>query len=1478
MEDETQQKLLTSYAMNTAVSRFRAKEIATNELESRTCQSLAKGCGKATGVGHEIFTIFINNNTGLDTLGGFGDVNGFAQIESSLKTNYFSSYSSGTQNIYGVISTAILLGGYASNLPVSELETFFSGAFNVLSGYYAGPAGPYFTQAQLSSFQSTYNLSGTLEEIFNNSPKTFKTNKIYFQYYDLDASFAANPDLHKFKDSAIQHYSISGDLNYDGAYWDDTPDCNEIEVPVFGADDVETVSKYYYVGPESFPCIDRHSETRPVTGVEFYRKFVDGPYSTGEWTQSIYDVEYLGREKTGIPLQTTQYESNRKIPTQYYGQYISSMIQDVQSVTVEAPYGEYFEPHLREKSDSPKDGQITWYHVGNATGARTGRVVSHYHRDPTNGQVMIENYKDNPGASTGIKFIPLKLKESEWSDELGGTFSNPLLASGRIYQMALNMHSGHSIDLHSNRLRRSSGIAGPPQRDDLSDFPYITLVEDFQSKTNDTYPSVMLGYGLSNSERYLNKAGWQHQIFMSSTTGSGAFPTKFQNKTFYDPDELVQPNVEFEYSITTLEGQLVRAHVLGFGNNIDGGKAEKTYEIKNGFYTHSGRLHSGVVGISDTGHKGSFSNLVLVSGYSGHPKYRTATGFGPVSGGGPSGYGSIYSDGCVIGSREYYDEFIIGWKHSDHGRVDVTRMYAYYTGTTGVEEYIYSGFDSGRTADDVTQFPHLDRAYLAENIIDITGAIGSGWRPIKKRQRRENFFPRYFRGPFATARKKFLYKHAQDAYTGSSEFGTIGANLTTVANRGDWDFYNSTGQVIPIQEYNSGGFIEKAGFPHFIVFDLEVKEYATKEFYEKTEWNAFGNPVAADYSIEGIDPALNNITWATKDTFSETDSVDRQFAGPSTVINYGGGYQDIFMGYTGVNPLIYNSPPNFVQGFVNDCVGWLSGSNNTVEAGGGQSWPDLLRPDSGAYIVRWKDTLNGSSVGDWKKKNPDGNYTLYRSHKRRLTGIYTPPGYRLSDNKFHKEFANRIWGTGIQLLGESPTYKYGYPGSDPLYYKRVSSITGVGDTQTTEIDHGGFHPNGLHGDSWMTFSPSGVIISGGEAYYAGGGRNNEYGYGHVFPSWGNNPLVRRPHLDYGIILLDMMSTGFGFHFRALDLYPNTGRQCLVDYQDETGFFKSGNYTGYGIGGALNIFDFPGRKYTFFGNMQTGELYSVPRHADGSPWPSWEGSGSGSNTIWPDVKEIQKDHTGEWRRWRSRSKIELQFTNVTFSGHGQLPYDEEHIYVPSGSCRIEGKMAYEHMGEAPVFSEGMYMEDTTKNDPIKTRGNYSNYLSDVLKEHSVSVSVPLNVAVQPAPSRQMTLANPNDDRIAYPADFTFLNTIEKDYNKYLVFAKSDYATLNAGVLPSYEGRPIADDQVYPRADMLFSANKGQQFPNNTENPYVIKQYTVTDQRQYYEGELTDAVFDPRFMTQSITQDIYEESNNGQFIPANVTLREGTKGLY
>lgn len=241
-------------------------------------------------------------------------------------------------------------------------------------------------------------------------------------------------------------------------------------------------------------------------------------------------------------------------------------------------------------------------------------------------------------------------------------------------------------------------------------------------------------------------------------------------------------------------------------------------------------------------------------------------------------------------------------------------------------------------------------------------------------------------------------------------------------------------------------------------------------------------------------------------------------------------------------------------------------------------------------------------------------------------------------------------------------------------------------------------------------------------------------------------------------------------------------------------------------------------------------------------------------------------------------MDVTYENVRWSGFGQLPYDVEYLYQPSGQCNIVGKHTYGKLREAPIFSEGMFLTDISANDPIRTYGSYPQYLSETLKDHKFSVTVPANSSLESCPSRQLELKDASARNIYGDSDFRKINTQERDFNKYIVIAISDYTRLNEGVMPSYEAPPPADSSVFPDATMLYSANKGQQFPDNTQNPYVIKTYEVDKQFQYYDGELTDSTIDPRFVTKVTPVWNYTEPNNGQFAPKNVTLREAKQNLY
>ena len=1460
------QKLLAAYTVNLSVVRHRKKGNSSSSLERALSDASMAGIDRFE-LGETIFNSFITSNTGINLTAGLTDGEQFSQIENSIGSGYFNSLGSTAKGVYSTFTTAALIGSFASNSNSSDLCSFYSGAFSHLNSYLGqGPTGAYLTTGQIASMLSSYALSGTLTSIFSSTSKTEETNKIYFRVYDLTDSFRTSININTIRDSAILEYGVSGNLNYSPVeFVSSLPECEELEIPIFAYGDVKFPAGSLNMGPVNFPCVDVHTFKRPVTGVGFLRNFVDGPYSSGLWNQDYCD-KFINREKSGLHF--SQYQDNKRALQTFSSSPISQVgaPSSVNWIQTYSSFGEYLTPFVREKNDSPQNGQITKFHVGNATG-RIGSHISGYVRsssiNPGSNNDLLEIYRqiDLENSSTGIKFVPLKMWESKWSGLLSGTMSNPHVGD-RIYQLGLNFDQDFFKDLHHSQFE-NSGICGPPQINELSDLPYLMFYQDFDSKVDNTYASIRVGFAQSAMEKN-TYAGPVHTFtqYMMATTGSGGYSPVFKDGTHYRASDYPQASVSFSLSVpstdlenTGLPGGLIKHNFFGMGNNLDGGKITGSYKVRNGGILFSGSLFSGVTGIAmETGADARFPNLVLLSGYSGYPATRVSSNFCQDNEYGSVEFGSLYSLGCTLGSSSYYDYMLEGWGHPTKGIVKTSKMYAYdgSVAETNTKEFTYSGFSSGNTFKASSSFPLISTAQGFAANPYTTGLLSSGWIPYIKKQRRANFAPRFWRGPFASAQKKFLYPNAADLKTGTSYYGELTTSLKNSVNEGNNDFYDSQLGKMPIPYHQGSGFSRGVGFPYYLIFDLKIEEYSTKEFFKTLSWDAAGK--TSINSIVNVDPITQNITWKKVNSTVKTNCVDSGYAGEVSV----GPGSTFNMGTTGKNPLIYNSPPNFVHGFINDDIGFLSGESSLTSG----SLPIELISDTGAYIIRWQDTVSGSSYENTKAKNPEGNYFKYKTYSRTITGVYVPPGYRMQDGSFHPEYALRAW-PNQELLGTSNIQQYGWYGADPLYYKRVGGLEPISDVpfKVSEQYHGGSHPGLLRGDSWMALSHA--SITGSDA--------QDYGYGyHLEPKNIYTYYHRNPERDWEVILPDIRATGFGVHVSALHYFPNTGRHGYNQVHDTQDYYKSGFYTGFSNG---NKFDLNNKVYSFIQGFSTGMLFRLP---SGN---GWSGITSGDDVIFPDIKDWHSSHTGLAYFYRQASRMDLTFTNVRWSGYGQPPSDIDYLYQPSGTCSISGKMVYNRLREAPVFSEGLFLADITTNDPVKQYGSYPQYISDVLKDHGHSMTIPLNSSLETAPSRQLELIGSNNQVIKEDgSDLRKVNTNERDFNKFKVVSISDYSYLNQGVMPSYEGSPVPDDSIFPRSTMLYAANQGQEFPDNSKNPNCPKEYEVQLQFQYYDGELTDAASDTRFRTNKTPIWKYKQPSEGKFIPNNVTLREAELGLY
>lgn len=1486
---DPQLKLMASYGITASVSRFRKTEPGITNLELNTCMSVVSGVGKESGDGQDIYNNTILGDTGLDSLGGFDDDDIFAAIVSGVDEDYFSSYSATIRSVYPVITTSLLMGAWVAGVDASRITGFLDATYSGASTLFGfGPSANIFSTSQINTIL-TENFSGAMASIVNDSNKDTAVDKIYFRTYNLEPSFLSDIDTKRIKDSAMQFYSVSGDLNYDALIWGDESECVEQTIPIFAGNDFEIITDNLSIGPSSSKCIDFERHFRPITGQYFYRKFADNPYSTGTYT-SAANTRLQTLDKT---LQhESSYSDNIKQLVDLGGTVFGA---GHNKVPVNAPQGEYCAAYTREFNERPTDGQTIEMHLGN-TGLRNGQTLSGYRTSQESNPIDIFNslvpiYRNITGVQTGLKFIPLSLNPAYWSNsEISTNSMNPATYGDNVYQNALNFNPNHVRDFidakeetyfssqDGGRIGDVSGTAGPPQRDWISDFPFICINEDFQNETAGQYAGVNVGFGASCTEVHSTEIkGILYTRVTKQIIHTTGFNGLYESQNYTSPDEVDQTNVSFGLTISGEDlvhansgENYIKAMCLGMGNGMDSGSLSGLYYVDNAGWGHTGYNYTGVVGVTTTG-LDKLGNYMIMNGYSGLAKSYYLDGLlQSVPNVGIGSNRGAHLSGALIGSQKRTDKMLVGWSHPDYGHVNVTKMYSYATGSDGVaeDEFTFSGFDSGYTANmtdppDVFPIIPADEGFAAMPTGLIAGLLGSGWYPIYEEQHRENGFPRYYRGPFASADIKFLYNNAEAMFTGHEEYRTATTKMLTEPNDGTAPFHGRTGEriTLPTGQYPNNGFSQPIGFPHRVEFDLVVKEYATKEYWRQRNWSEFGIPSISDFSAEGINANLNEITWSTTNTTTPTQNVDSGYATP--ILGPVGGDNTWHMGHTGVNPLIYNSVPNFIHGSINDDVGLYSGTTTQAAT---KEWPESFKDVTGGYLSKWQETLNGSSYGDAKTKNPEGNYNLYSTYTVKVTGYYTPPGWKMKTNTFEPEYAKRVFTGEVQnLWGEGISGdRFGHEGSDPLFYKRVGGFSGSGLIQLSDdrpdLIHGGTHPEGMIGDAWMSFN---FDRQPNPDPYA-----NDFGYGVDDVAEEYWSYDRAPWRDKEIFITDLRSTGLNVYFSALKYFPGSGRMDYSGFADQFNFFKSGISTGFD-----QIFNIENQTFSFLGPMLTGSLFRMPSGID------WSGSGSGGNTIYPDVVEWQVDHTGEENFWRQQSRMDLSIENVNWTGHGMLPIDVDYLVQPTGGCLITGKLAYEHMAEKPVYSEGILLRDTTVGDISMDYGAYPVLASNTLKEHGFTFSARGNEVIETAPSRQVEIATSGLKLISSSTQFNKLNTIEKNYNKYEVIATSDYSYLNRGdQMPSYEGYPAADHQTFSDGNMLFSAQQGQVLENNRNNPTVNKKYSVEDQRQYYDGIVTDATLDDRFTTNLRPVDLYEQPEEDYFVPAGLTLNEIQQGWY
>jgi len=1333
-------RIFASHAIVSTVCRLRHTSLADPLYEWVACGAVCSGVSQGPQVAQVAQSVFddgINNNTGLNSVLGFANDSFFADVQKELATGHFVYATDPCRTFLSCLSAGLFFASKLSNVSTGDLNKILNFALaSVYSGIGCGISYNDFSNTELQYYFNKDWRQSVLE--ISASEKSQEVDVIGFSFLDVSDIFSSPVNNKLMKDSEIQYYQLSGKLTYDPVFWETLPYCEDIVIALTDVYGVVTGERI--LGPANTPCIDEENSYRPATGMIFDRTFCDGPYSSGIWIDTVKDA-LTDLDKAKIPFDV-QYKMNLHRLTNFSGDYLGNGIgvdPKLFSVAVDSFFGEYKYPLSRERynmpSSSDTNGNLVYQlnHMG-FTGLKWGFVESGF------GEFGEEVFALAYTGVTGFKYIPLELSRPLWAGKYNDVKYSPHIDSGRIFKLALNVHSGYILGEEA-RDSNGDGIAGRPQRGLYCDLPSFIFYQNFSSETFKQPAFVKMGCALTRTE-----VGPKGGYFQNAEE-SDVFMGGWSDTYYYDPIEAHQPQVKINTSVgsnfSTKESNdnpvfnsrgervgFITEKTFGMGNSIDLGEFTG-YIRNNAGYEYSGNLYN-ITGEFVSG------NYFLWKKYC--PNY-------------------------VIGDGRKTVKYVKGFiNNSGSNAGDISNTSVVYAYDEDRKRYTYEYFDNRITP---SSFPRIvyPESTFCKKPVDETGA----WKAVLGEQRTENFLPRYYRGPFATAHKKFLYPNAKK-----------------------WE------QLF---------FTPSVGFGQRIKINVSVEEYAVKEFFSGAQYNGAGLLGQTEYNYDPIG-------FKKKNFFKKTNRVDSQYSEIDAEADSEGRPNRLFS--SGRNPLIYNSSPNFIQGFQNN--------RNLIE--------------QGAYAVSWNNVFNtgnncsgSANAFDTPTTSiPVGTYSKYTGYGFELTGIYVRPGWGLFDSSFHPEFSYSAFPM-MSTVCENPAYP---PGADPIYLLPVAG---------NQDEEGGYHKFNLIGDQWIGLYAANLGIFSG-------------GVGSLGQSL---PPARVPYEDDRAFIAALASSGLDIHFRALKFFPNTGQQGVSELIE--GSFSSGEH--------IDISDFAlGETYEFLSKEKRGQLFDIP---SGSDWVSKEDCYG--NRDWPTITGFWSKRSGTISGWREQSKLVITLSPVEFYDYIGLPFDTEHLCVPTGSCLIDGEFKYAEQGESAIYSDGCIVRDIT-NDPSSTIYT-QDYASEVIKRGEIAIDVPINRSLQQFPSKMISRRNISGFK---NPDFVFEKYYSPDnYNKYVIPALSNFALLNGDV--SYEATPDDDGFVFPNATILTSASRGQKLSDGTTNPNFRKRYAIEKQNQFYDTIMGDAIYNSgKLVTSKRPISEFQEEDSFYLVPRGTTILDIKSGIF
>lgn len=700
--------------------------------------------------------------------------------------------------------------------------------------------------------------------------------------------------------------------------------------------------------------------------------------------------------------------------------------------------------------------------------------------------------------------------------------------------------------------------------------------------------------------------------------------------------------------------------------------------------------------------------------------------------------------------------------------------------------------------------------------------VFSGWSGLYAKQPLEDFHPRYYRGPFASTKKKFLYPNAE-----------------RVNNE-----YQDSGQ----------------GFPLEVTFDIKIEQYATKQIFSGGKYTVDGDLITKFKT--------NDIIWRKTLKDTPLQLVDSEFERPIGKASqyysyYYENYGNIPIHNFGKNSSIQNHKAVFNRGFHDGIV-----YNKQICA---TTFPITNSSD----IV----LCGSTNAGEYWRYTGDLSFSLSAKYTlpnhsledENIKGEYVEKIFRLPTEDVVLQNGNANYSyisTGIPEGKEAEYYASGYfpkhlgAAFDPIYLSLVGQEEDpYFPNKQTKITHDGYinsglyygsastfsedsnlarHPNKINGDSWLSFTGENVGKITNILYY---------------PSKYSDRIVRNRIDDKNLIIASITSSGLDLHTDALDLYPNLKTSIdpsLTNPQRDI-------YTRFpnlllSITGK-NDFNFEG-TYEITGQITTGLLYEIPNESFTTG--SIQSYAAGSRGLVSGYKEL--------------SKVVVTISNlrVPNSSRGIRPYDTVTLIEPKGKCTIEGEFRHKSQEESAIYTEGLVFGDFT---PEKL--SPESFASDVIKRSNVTFEDNYGASYVSAPSKM--LSRKNISKISGEGKNVFLSQrseAPENYNKYVIPALSELAKSWPG--STLESLPPTDGVVYPNIGYIpYSAAQGQEIYDE-KNPNIKNLFKTLVQKQFYDASVVDATKMAEFTTTSAAGKFLPEMTY-MVVPEGSTVQECMLGL-